>query len=236
MALWIWLFECARCRQYVLVCTRCLGGRRYCDACGEQAREESLREAGRNYQQTDAGRENHRLRQQRLRGKQRKGEAKPAETPREAACAVGGESLEGELGEGCPPGVTHQGARGSGEGCAKLVRASEAAAYVAVESGAAGGGHEALHSSQPPTLAPTRAERGESRSPIGNVEPALQALQSTPEARAAAAAVLAQLRHHSRAGQPVVAACSCCGREGVVVVYDGCPRIIHGCAHGRESG
>jgi len=43
MALCVWLLECARCHQCVLVCTRCLGGRRYCDPCREQAREESIR-------------------------------------------------------------------------------------------------------------------------------------------------------------------------------------------------
>ena len=147
MALCVWLLECARCHQCVLVCTRCLGGRRYCDPCREQAREESLRDSGRRYQQTDAGREKHRLRQQRWREGRREGAAIPATAPGNEAGVALAELPQGATPEGCPPDVTHQRVEGSGEHGAKLCRAPEPATYVAVENGADGGGHETLQSS-----------------------------------------------------------------------------------------
>jgi len=227
MALFVWLFECARCHRHVLICTRCLGGRRYCEPCGEQARGESIRDCGRRYQQTDAGREKHRLRQQRWRAGQREGKANPAAAAGNEACAATAELPQGPAPEGCSGDVTHQCVAGLGGHGAKLCRAPEAAAGVAVASGADGDGHEALQSSQTRERAGTNAERAESRSPSGNGEPAVRAEQRAHDARVAVATVLAQLRGARDAG-PVVAACSCCGRLGEVVAYEGRPRIVRG--------
>ena len=234
MALCVWLLECARCHQCVLVCTRCLGGRRYCDPCREQAREESLRDSGRRYQQTDAGREKHRLRQQRWREGRREGAAIPATAPGNEAGVALAELPQGATPEGCPPDVTHQRVEGSGEHGAKLCRAPEPATYVAVENGADGGGHETLQSSHARAPAGTNAERS-GRSPSGNGERTVRAQQTAHDARVAAAAVLAQLRD-PRGTRPVVAACSCCGRLGQVVAYGDHPRVIHGRNARAESG
>ena len=60
------LFLCARCRRQVLICSRCDRGQRYCGArCSGPARRESLRAAGRRYQQTRRGRHCHAERQRR---------------------------------------------------------------------------------------------------------------------------------------------------------------------------
>ena len=62
------LLCCDRCGRQVVVCSHCDRGQRYCsDACSEKARRESLREAGRRYQETERGRRNHARRQKRYR-------------------------------------------------------------------------------------------------------------------------------------------------------------------------
>ena len=51
------LFLCARCRKQVLICSRCDRGQIYCaDGCAKIARRQSVREAGRRYQQSRQGR------------------------------------------------------------------------------------------------------------------------------------------------------------------------------------
>ena len=60
------LFLCARCRRQVLICSRCDRGQQYCGAgCSDLARRESLRAAGRRYQQSRRGRHCHAERQRR---------------------------------------------------------------------------------------------------------------------------------------------------------------------------
>lgn len=60
------LYNCRRCRHQVQLCRRCDRGNRYCQrGCANEARVESLRRAGRRYQQSDRGRANHAARQQR---------------------------------------------------------------------------------------------------------------------------------------------------------------------------
>jgi len=60
------LFCCACCRKQVMLCRSCDRGHRYCDGdCRDVRRRESLRRAGRRYQQTPRGRANHAARQQR---------------------------------------------------------------------------------------------------------------------------------------------------------------------------
>ncbi|WP_331649438.1 hypothetical protein [Piscinibacter sp.] len=59
---------CARCRQQVLLCSRCDRGQRYCGrACSRAARLESRRAAGRRYQRSRAGRLAHAARSRRWR-------------------------------------------------------------------------------------------------------------------------------------------------------------------------
>jgi hypothetical protein len=61
-------FACARCGIEVLICSRCDRGQRYCGrACAHGARRESLREAGRRYQASRAGRFAHARRARRWR-------------------------------------------------------------------------------------------------------------------------------------------------------------------------
>jgi hypothetical protein len=62
------LFNCARCRAQVLICSRCDRGNIYCGpACSQQARRASLRAAGRRYQHGRRGRFTHAERQRRYR-------------------------------------------------------------------------------------------------------------------------------------------------------------------------
>ena len=68
------VFVCARCRRQVLICSRCDRGQQYCGArCSALARAESLRAAGRRYQQSRRGRHCHAERQRRYRYRCREG-------------------------------------------------------------------------------------------------------------------------------------------------------------------
>ena len=68
------VFVCARCRRQVLICSRCDRGQQYCGArCSALARAESLRAAGRRYQQSRRGRHCHAERQRRYRHRCREG-------------------------------------------------------------------------------------------------------------------------------------------------------------------
>jgi len=67
------LYHCARCHRQVVICRRCDRGNIYCpDGCAEKARRDSLRNAGRRYQQTHQGRLRHAERQRRYRARQQK--------------------------------------------------------------------------------------------------------------------------------------------------------------------
>jgi hypothetical protein len=69
------VFACARCGVQVLVCSRCDRGQRYCGIeCAGPARRESLREAGRRYQASRAGRFAHARRARRYRQRWREQE------------------------------------------------------------------------------------------------------------------------------------------------------------------
>lgn len=66
------LFRCAHCQAEVLVCIGCDRGRRYCGSeCSAQARRQSLRTNGKNYQSTRTGRMAHARRAQRYRLRKR---------------------------------------------------------------------------------------------------------------------------------------------------------------------
>ena len=50
------LFHCVRCHTQVLICRRCDRGQTHCSStCSKESRRESLRQAGRRYQQTRQG-------------------------------------------------------------------------------------------------------------------------------------------------------------------------------------
>jgi hypothetical protein len=66
-------YLCAGCRTPVLICSHCDRGNRYCTAsCASQARQQSIRAAGRRYQDTHCGRRAHAERQRRYRARQQK--------------------------------------------------------------------------------------------------------------------------------------------------------------------
>ena len=60
------VLECHRCGTRVWICKRCDRGQRYCSRkCSQEARRESVREAGRRFRRTAAGRKGNARRQQR---------------------------------------------------------------------------------------------------------------------------------------------------------------------------
>ena len=66
------LFNCARCRCQVVICSHCDRGNIYCGKrCAQAARRQSRREAGRRYQKTRRGRFAHAERQRRYRRRRR---------------------------------------------------------------------------------------------------------------------------------------------------------------------
>ncbi|MCK4305485.1 MAG: hypothetical protein KAY24_14710 [Candidatus Eisenbacteria sp.] len=207
MALFVWVFECARCHEHTFMCTRCIGGRKYCDSCANQINKDSVREAGRRYQKTTKGRKNHNLRQQRLRARQdvQSGSLGAIGYSSDNACAAGAEPLEAVAPATSKPKVTHESIRPSSDIDVKLTQAPRVAAYVATLPSAEGDKNETQWSGE-----------GKRRQDV--------------------AAVLALLRDNAREGRPVMAACCCCGRIGEVVAYDGIPRIIRGHAHSLDPG
>ena len=67
------LFNCARCRCQVVICSRCDRGNIYCGPqCSQAARRGSLNAAGRRYQRTRRGRHTHAARQRRYRSRREK--------------------------------------------------------------------------------------------------------------------------------------------------------------------
>ena len=63
------IFACQRCHGEVVICRRCDRGNRYCPACAPRARAEKQRVAGALYQKTEAGRLNHKMRQEQYRAR-----------------------------------------------------------------------------------------------------------------------------------------------------------------------
>lgn len=65
------LYLCARCRAQVFICRRCDRGNRYCRDCADDARRDSVREAGHRYQRTRRGRFAHAARARRYRARRK---------------------------------------------------------------------------------------------------------------------------------------------------------------------
>lgn len=87
------LYLCARCREQVILCSRCDRGNRYCgQACRHQAREQARRESAQRYQRSWRGRVRHAQRSRRWRQR------------RAARDAVGTAGLDAQ-------NVTHQGSQ-----------------------------------------------------------------------------------------------------------------------------
>lgn len=87
------LYLCARCREQVILCSRCDRGNRYCGRqCRHQAREQARREAAQRYQRSWRGRVCHAQRSRRWRQRR---------AARDAASAAGVDAHN----------VTHQGSR-----------------------------------------------------------------------------------------------------------------------------
>jgi len=227
MALWVWLFECARCHQCTLVCTRCLGNRLYCGLCSIEAHGDSVRECGRRYQGRPKGREKHKLRQQRYRAKlrerQQDGQGPTDSAPEEICADTAGPSESAA--------VTHRFIRPSSDIEAKLIPAPMGAPHVTTEHRAEID-DEAQRSTQATATVDSRSETSKQADHEGHAQ---HGQRTTGWARQDAAAVLARLRHDA-GRRPVMAACCCCGRIGEVVVYDDRPRIIRGDARRLDPG
>jgi hypothetical protein len=237
VALYVWLFECARCHQFVLLCTRCLGRRRFCDPCGDAERAKSVRESGDRYQQTAEGRRKHMLRQRRYRAGRREKQLanQPPMAPPPGNAGPTATEPPAEVHPAAfSPAVTHQSAPPSSLLDAKrLTRAPQLAAYRAAAQGAEGDSDETQRPAEFTTACV--AGEGETTGPACQRERPWRA-QAADQAQRAVAAVLAQLQHRGPRGPPVAAVCSCCGRAGELVAYDGQPRIVRGCEQGREPG
>ena len=88
------LFLCARCRRQVLICSVCDRGQQYCNVrCSGLARDESLRAAGRRYQQSRRGRHCHAERQRRYRRRRREGACREIVTHQGSASSRRGAPL-----------------------------------------------------------------------------------------------------------------------------------------------
>lgn len=67
------IFNCARCHRQVIICSCCDHGNIYCSyKCSLLSRQESLRAAGKRYQNTYQGKTNHARRQRRYRDQEKK--------------------------------------------------------------------------------------------------------------------------------------------------------------------
>ncbi len=66
------LYQCLRCHTPIVICHRCDHGQRYCaKGCSEKARADSLKRAGKKYQESRQGRFKNAARQQSFRARQR---------------------------------------------------------------------------------------------------------------------------------------------------------------------
>lgn len=231
MGLLVWIFECARCHKYFFACMRCLGNQRYCPPCGEQMNRESVREAGRRYQQTPNGSKMHALRQRRLRVSQKAAQAigqasvtsTPSDNPNSAVVEA-----EDAVEQTASPVVTHGFVRELSEPDVTMCR-TPVAAYVTRISGEEGCPYEPRESGS------SMAHDDDASRTCSSL--AYHSGRAVQEAmlmsRQDMAAVLAQLRQGVPAGAPIMVACSRCGRMGELVLFDGQPRIVRGEAYCR---
>jgi hypothetical protein len=87
------LFNCARCRCQVVLCSHCDRGQIYCGrACAQAARRQSARAAGRRYQRSRRGRFAHAERQRRYRQRCRSKVTHQGSPPARSAARLPAES------------------------------------------------------------------------------------------------------------------------------------------------
>lgn len=85
----------------MIICRHCDRGNRYCPSCARLARAEKQRAAGKKYQQTKAGRLNHKVRQERCRDRPQKnvthhGDLGIGERRKSATVTRGGSDIRNE--------------------------------------------------------------------------------------------------------------------------------------------
>ena len=68
-------FQCAYCREQVLICTCCDRGNIYCPPCAPIAHQVALKEAAKRYQSTPQGKKKHAQRQRRYQASKNKNNA-----------------------------------------------------------------------------------------------------------------------------------------------------------------
>jgi hypothetical protein len=106
------LFNCARCRRQVVICSHCDRGNIYCGRrCSETARRQSRREAGRRYQRTRRGRFTHAARQRRYRQRRRAKVTHQGSPPEGADETLPAESRTSARRLESPPAVASNGIR-----------------------------------------------------------------------------------------------------------------------------
>jgi hypothetical protein len=90
------LLRCSLCATMVPICSHCDRGQSYCGRdCSDQARRQSLREAGRRYQATDRGRRQHSARQARYLMRREAAEMTHQGTPAVmAACTLAAPAVD----------------------------------------------------------------------------------------------------------------------------------------------
>ena len=230
MVLYLWCFECRQCKCWTLLCTRCLRGRRYCSACTAQVRRASVREAGRRYQRTRKGRRSHRRRNRHYRARRRSAPDRGLPRRSEPKADVGtpaasASKMPASAGIAAPhrqagpqERVTHQ----SGGPASRLwARVEPAPAVAAMRVTDA-------HGAEDPNDAKPGAGEVAMATAAGSGETHEQGCDR-PEAAGGALAAAAFVAPMGRMGlQPVVARCSCCGRPGEVVFFDGRPAVVRG--------
>jgi hypothetical protein len=76
------LFNCARCRRQVVICSHCDRGNLYCgQGCAQAARRRSVRAAGERYRKGRRGRFAHAERQRRYRQRRQRNVSHPGSPP-----------------------------------------------------------------------------------------------------------------------------------------------------------
>ena len=203
MTLYIWSFECGKCQEQVLMCTRCLCGRRYCRGCAAAAAWDSKRCARRRYQRTPKGRWSGRERSRRYREKiaQRRAAGGPSQTA----------SADDAADKGTPAPTGDGEAAGRPSDSATLVRVTDRS--VGLVRGLC------ARVALAPTVVPltVTAPRGaEETSDAEGKCDELAATSAGGEGKASA----------PRDATRVQAQCSCCGRIGELVVFDGRARLV----------
>ena len=121
------LFNCARCRCQVVICSHCDRGNIYCGKrCSQTARRQSQCEAARRYQRTYRGRFAHAARQRRYRQRRRANVTHQGSPPLLPDETLPAESRKPARRVESPPAVPNDGIRCHlcGRACSRFLRQS----------------------------------------------------------------------------------------------------------------